>query len=289
MTNAKNVVKQHHATLDWVTITTTSKWDIGKLEQMFYTESEVLPHQMKALSPWAMRQFKGRQANNLKIGWDGPKAVCMQFVGDQADKYGEYLLQLFSDVTRVDLAVTVLLDPAQEGWHLHLYERAKAYALGAANRPGVVKIENHKDGVTIYSGKRVSDRYLRVYDKGVQALDYQPGRVLRYEVEYKGKRAIAAWRHLRATRDVGLSIASQVAYEFDRRKFLVLWDSTNPQNAIHLQTRVLGMERKLEWLRTQVRPTVRRLLLADKRMEVYNALGLQYAMELEQIKQKGGE
>jgi DNA relaxase NicK len=128
-------------------------------------------------------------------------------------------------------------------------------------------------GSTCYLGSRQSQFYGRLYDKGAQE-GMEPGWLWRYEVECKKPAAESVVNRLLETEAVSDWVSSYVAQFFDLRGVSPLWHASNIEHAIEIEAKVTSNEQSLQWLRTQVRPTVGRLCVAGLEAEVREALGL---------------
>jgi len=111
--------------------------------------------------------------------------------------------------TRLDCA----LDVYNSGFTVRdFYEGVKDGSIKVPTRTFTL-ISSHSGASkadTCYCGSRESERYLRVYDKGMETNSAEPGEWLRIELEIKGKRAKAGWPEL-------LEVGEN---EFSRRQLL---------------------------------------------------------------------
>jgi len=74
--------------------------------------------------------------------------------------------------------------------------------------------------------------------------------------------------------DVPTFIAEYVARFFEARGVAIPWLRTNVDCAIEIGTYVQSSEKTLEWLRTQVKPALGRLIVEGREQEAMEALGL---------------
>lgn len=139
----------------------------------------------------------------------------------------------------------------------------------------------------------MSDQMGRIYDKGREQADREngqggtrcevipQGKIWRYEVEFKAYRAKKVAHYLSEKSglwpDVNTGIGGMVAHWFlDRDVSLpyeLQWDILG--FSAELSATVTDDEKTLNWLSTQVSPSVARLLKSGKRDEILLALGLE--------------
>jgi DNA relaxase NicK len=131
-------------------------------------------------------------------------------------------------------------------------------------------------GNTLYLGRRVSDVFMRVYDKHRESkLDHYKG-CWRFEVQYNNR---AAWTTMQALAEHNFDdewLRDRVLSEFMKRGIsgaglkrgtCAVPFRRDPRPASSSSSR-------LAWLKSQVRPTVDQLVQAGYREEVLVALGL---------------
>lgn len=185
-------------------------------------------------------------------------------------------------VTRIDLAVDAKPAISEPGIAKECYRwisnhgiKKRAYSL----------IENTMGGETLYVGSRQSDSFGRLYDKGVQSGKGRPGELWRYEIELKAARAKEAYMNLLsltgARGNIDSAICSTVYDWFDTRNVPPIFrrNSVLPIG-LSIKAQESSEQRKLMWLRTQVSPSVRELILSGNR-EVLDALGITEFFNLE--------
>jgi len=118
----------------------------------------------------------------------------------------------------------------------------------------------------------------RFYDKGLQTRSAPPGQYLRYEVEYKSAAAVQIAKQTNGLQPGPLS-------EFIRctvhQWFLTRWivpvfepDTDTPGLEVRSVMKQTTADRKLAWLRSQVRPTIQYLFELGLKAEVLRALDI---------------
>lgn len=140
-------------------------------------------------------------------------------------------------------------------------------------------IKSTLGGTTLYVGSRASEEFGRVYDKGVEEkASYQAGHKWRYEIELKGDKAKAGALSLMsmvgAYGDPARAMVGTVYDWFDKRDVPPLFRrSSGPGLDLKLTMSTPTDDKRLLWLRKQVAPTVKELIMSNKR-EVLDALGI---------------
>jgi DNA relaxase NicK len=137
---------------------------------------------------------------------------------------------------------------------------------------------NSKGGATLYVGSRHSQFCGRFYDKGIESGQAAAGKILRYEVEIKKpastKVASVLLGDILAGEASQEEITKYVFHWFMDRGVTPLFKAVGSPYAIEIGAKLeTTNERKLRWLRTQVAPTVVRLLECGLREEISAALG----------------
>jgi hypothetical protein len=125
----------------------------------------------------------------------------------------------------------------------------------------------------------------RIYDKGREMSGKRnevipQGKIWRYEVEFKAYRARRVIKDLKSSGlwgdQLNDAIGSMVVHWFLSRNvslpFELFYDDLH--FSTELSATVTDDQKTLEWLSTQVSPSVKRLLESDKKEEVLVALGL---------------
>lgn len=199
------------------------------------------------------------------------------------------LRALAPNITRIDLQVTVWYPAESDVIIRQQYARAFSDATVADRRARrkVTRWEGNDGGYTFYIGSRSSRAYGRVYDKHKESKDNEYAGAIRYEVELKDEHANQAFRLLRYGKTVKeKQIVSFVAEWFMARGVRADW--TFELGLLELSPvsrETSDTERRLKWLKTQVRHTVIELRKTVDASVILEALGflepLPAASELE--------
>jgi DNA relaxase NicK len=200
--------------------------------------------------------------------------------GEVAEKQVHKIAPAAKNITRLDLCVDVELeepiDDLVEQYYQYNNECSKRrYAL----------IVNNQHGKTLYVGSRQSDQFGRVYDKGVESKTLTPGLLWRYEVELKKPRSKAVYELLHKRYEESKTahtraIFTYVANWFDERDVEPTWNGDLADDiVVSIGKTMTTDDRKIAWLRTQVRPTIEYLVRAGFQERLEEAIGFTLAGE----------
>lgn len=259
--------------VDWLTATTT-KSDIGHTWMKRYDDMRKANQKSQmevGHKKWQALGYKGWATRGMRVGFSEKNGWICILSGEAAGQLWELFIPS-AKVTRIDLAVTVRLGVAMENVAKLYYD-----FLDVPNKaiPKRALIRNSAGGQTFYLGSRTSESFGRVYDKGVEEKSSEPGFRWRYEVEYKKPRSDAISRALGAAREKNShSIISTVHNWFTARGAFPLFRSGGAGLQTETETRIRTPEKKILWLRSQVRPTVQYLLSVGRGNDAIEALGL---------------
>lgn len=255
------------AAIDYLTVTTKTDVETAVLLSELLslksaTELYKLPNY-----PWSFKGFKGRAFEGMRYGVRGEEGIVM-LSGETCQHLWEKVAPLRSKCTRIDMAVTITLADRD----IHVAQDAYTEFVEASTGVGSI-VTSSKGGSTAYVGSRQSQFMGRIYDKGAEQAG-EVGMIWRYELECKKPQSEAIVARLLQTEDVSAFIFSYVSRWFESRGISPRWLATGVYDAIELQAEVSTPNKQLEWLRTQVRPTVGKLINAGLEESVREALAL---------------
>jgi hypothetical protein len=125
--------------------------------------------------------------------------------------------------TRIDVQVTIKLPPQYNPFKIYLDHKYNG-------RAGVTVLDG-PTGSTIYFGSRTSDKFLRLYEK-----QYEDGKYLRLEFEFKGKLARAVYETMRATAVGPTAVFQNYLPKFGLADYIMGWfDTGNDAEPLRLE------------------------------------------------------
>lgn len=266
-------VRAMAATVDWITATGVAGGPAMRLE----TYGRHLVGREAVLGdrrlPWAFYGYVGYQSGRARWG-TRPDGCLLIAASELASETWEHIVRLASHCSRIDLAVTVWLDPPQGGLAREAFNTVDRRP-GERGRPTRRSlIVDGNGGETAYLGARESDWFARVYDKRAQSGAVEFAGAWRYECEVKGRASDGLARRLLASADREASILATVHRHFTRHGLRLPFSSVGDdlRDTTHFDRPPDAA--RLRWLSEQVRPAVADLTARLGLAEVLGALGI---------------
>jgi DNA relaxase NicK len=278
------VIEEQTADVDWLTLTTSD----SSIRELLFAASVEFLKDLKGegytAKPWGMKGYKGWMCGSFRWGTRDTGDIIMMS-GEVARANFGPMLVMCENATRVDLAVTVtvadpVLDLAKQSYE---WLTRGSVADGRLTRKFTF-VENSDGGQTLYIGSRLSDQFGRLYDKGRESSQGKEegipqGKIWRYEVEFKGYRAKRIATQILDNLEVADNIhdflgATVYKWFLSRRVPLIMDTYKNIPFSTEVSAKLSDDETTLNWLSTQVSPSVRRLIQGGKKSQVLDALGL---------------
>jgi len=239
---------------------------------------EAIASEGETLEPWGMEGYRGQRAGGSFWGMRDDGAYC-RLTGHHAHHHFDRVYRPDCNCSRIDLQVTVRLREMDNTiGQLHEAESLSANELlPEKRRRKIWHISGNDGGYTLYIGSLHSPRHGYVYNKEVESGQAKYSRCWRYEVRYKNDHAtivaLGVWSALEL-RVAG--IARTVADFFIDRGCILPWYSELGPELLPIEREVPSdADRKLNWLKTQVRPAVRWLRENGFALEAGEALGME--------------
>lgn len=220
--------------------------------------------------------YEGWQIGKVFFG-EREDGFLLRATGPIADHVAFTLPCTDLSIARIDLAVTVWY---QEDATMVAKERHVAATVSRETRqaPGRLKIrlqDGTGDGDTLYLGSRSSQVFGRVYDKWRASREEFYRHSWRWELQIKDRTADKVYRAIDGEEDRPAAIGSSVAAWFQARG--VDCPAADPGGtvvSIRAPCERSDMNKRLDWLRRQVRPVIARLLKEGHEDAILDALGL---------------
>ncbi len=229
---------------------------------------------------WAFQGYRGTRTESAAVGWrvDG---CCVRLGGFAAGDHWHNVVPLAGHVSRFDCAVTVQAEQGAGGFARQAYRAAIEAKPLVGRKPECTLLISTGGGETCYIGRRISDRFLRIYNKHAESRGVYPLGTWRYEVEYKGSLAEQVARSLVNSTDYAPRLLNTVHEEMVRAGVVPPWpmDSGDAIRPTTVKDKA-DNERRMEWLRTSVRTSIERLTAAYSERDILTALGLWHAPSL---------
>ena len=221
--------------------------------------------------PYQNHGYSGFINEALAYGVKGI-ATYLASTGMPAVELEKLCRPFFPDVTRVDIQATFQFTFTDEYLIQEFYEEQVRLKKIKARHPEP-KMISSATGDTLYLGKR-GGTMARIYDKG-RDYSVDPGRIFRFEVEYRDDQAYNvahALGRVPDTQDLILRKLFDHFYQFAIRLPIEYGGKAEIMNVAPIDK---GHSAYLEWARRVVGPTMRTLSGFNEGVALLNELGIQ--------------
>lgn len=247
----------HAGGVDYITLTARPGRPAQRLGELAKAQRGMMEREGFHVKPCNALGYKGERYGSWFFG-QRDDGVMLRVSG--AD--GMVVIGALSGVgvscSRLDVHATVKAIPRNDMWAVWCAseaQRLRAATVGC-NWAGLKLLETFGRGDTLMVGSRTSEKYGRLYDKERESLDPSYEACWRYEVEYKGDHARAAFERLRAAPSVPRAAAELAAQQW--RAWCVPFPVVDLVSAepLYIPREKPDAERKAAWLMEQVLPTL---------------------------------
>lgn len=232
---------------------------------------------------WAWQAYRGKTFGKLTWGCREDGSI-IRVSGAGAKTMARVGVLRGWRASRIDLQATIRVPPGEDVDKVigGAAQRAAMARAGLEGRPYKIRlIDGYGDGDTLNIGSRSSEAFVRVYNKAKESNESEYANCVRVELEAKGKLAAriwadmpGGWSHDRYSLD--LLLAADKKYSIG----IIPEDGSEHRKLPHIERAKTSLERRLEWLRVAVQPTVKELTAAGWREDVLRALGIDAESEL---------
>lgn len=259
------------AAVDYITAIYTKKVSRETIDALMATYFNDILRRNGTVKKWGWNGYQGWTAESVQYGTREDSSI-VRVAGSECLKLWETVGEHLDNCTRLDLAVTVLLE--REGYDLgHTYfEQVQNVPTDLTAWRNYSIIMNTEGGTTFYVGKRSSGNFGRIYDKGAESSVAEANKLWRYEVEIKKPLANLAISDLMKAPEPASFIKSYVHQWFTARGINPVFDDGGDNIAMEVAARAKSIDRTLGWLTTQVRASIERLKLQGYGEQVKDAL-----------------
>lgn len=259
--------------VDWLTLTVRREDGIEDLLRSGFELTLEQVHRGNKPKPWGFMGYIGSHCGSITYG-DRQDGAILQITGQEANEFFGETLWLKPKCTRIDLQVTATFPDAEIAYAANAYRQLRSQPLAKGRPTKGMLYANTDGGMTCYVGSPASDHRGRIYDKWRESNDDHYKYAWRWEVESRAETAEAVFDALATSEDRAKTILGYVGRWFESRGITVpLPHEDCPTLSPPLHDRS-DTERKLEWLREQVSPTVRWLCGQGRGDDVTMALSL---------------
>lgn len=244
--------------LDWLTV--TSKQKIHGILLASRSDELVASELVEGAisTPFSRSGYVGFDVGRVGVGIRDMDCIC-RLSGALAQQRWRELAAVVTNCSRIDLQVTARFELPAKQVISRLFRRLKTQSQKQKGGPTLSLWQESDGDSTIYLGKRSSERFARIYDKGAESgMDHYQNAV-RFEVEVKGDLAWSFWSKLKEAhyQDVGpypshgekSLVRDCVVDYFNQRgvKLAIALDGTALLRSAGTRS---DLVRRLEWLRS---------------------------------------
>ena len=268
-----NFVEVVDCGVDWITVTCSDSIKAQQLVGLAAIWMQAEKHLGNEQLTWSQYGYEGFHCGQIFLGQrhDG---VIVRMSGLAAWSNWKKAVALSTHVSRIDVQVTVRYQrDATQQISAHYKTAMRAKKRGDIKR-SVSMFRSDDGSATLYLGKRSSEAFCRIYEKGLESkLDHYQCCV-RYEIEFKNDRAgICAQELMAADDELAVSKGIVVSY-LDDARICLPWLGKVTLTSIRAPTTKAGDRTSLEWLKSQVGPVIARLLERGHHDAILSSLGV---------------
>lgn len=202
-----------------------------------------------------VRGYRGRQTNRLFVG-NRSDGTILRASSDAAEDLALRAIGYADNVSRLDIQVTAQPHEGSPDLAGMAYATIAGGFRTRGRIPTVTLIKTNKGGRTLYVGRRVSDVYLRLYNKSAEEGVREVPARWRYEVELKNAIAKKTAQAIAASKAPNVAINSLVYRHFGVRGMVPVFGRADDPPSCTVDRQPSNLARRLKWLATQVYPVV---------------------------------
>ncbi|AXH78371.1 MAG: replication initiation factor [Circular genetic element sp.] len=258
--------------IDWITVTST---DRKNNISMATKAAQLVRYEIQngnIRKPWGMSGFTGWKAGSIQFGKRDDELI-VRLGSNLAHDNWRFFYALANNCSRIDLECTTRTDADAHRRVRRHWKEATRYQQQRARQAFVGHYSGNDKSETLYLGRRVSDIFGRIYDKGRESkLDHYQNAV-RYEIELKGARARDTAAQLYAEPSEIPAVCSRVA-GFLKKRGVVLPRCWASEYHLGRPRPACDRDRMLAWMQKAIRPSAIALASSGSLDLLLDALGL---------------
>lgn len=272
-------MKMHDAGVDWLTMT----WEPGHpnyIRALTNVRAEMSIRAVAGdeLMPYHWNGYTGEKQGKIAYG-ERHDGLVVRVSGRDARHIAQMLKERNASgkATRIDFQTTAKTNQANEVYLRRLREKVRHGVSGENGIPArnLASYSHRGRDCGVAVGSRCSGAYIRIYDKSLEQSNRVEKGLIRYEVEYKGKKAREAWKMYQSSAQPYYLACSLTKAECEVIGVEMEWLLAVEQVEFVSSYEGTSVDKKMAWLARFVRPTIHYLLARIPREEILEALGLQ--------------
>jgi len=247
--------------IDWITTTTKSNVRnliVSRITEYWIAQAKTAGHDVH---DFAWQGYVGSRTEGISFG-ERADGTLVRLSGEAARMHGAILAGRVDHVSRLDLQITVQDENISRDWSEIAADVMSTDRRVSDGTTALSVISSNRSKSSLYLGRRISERYYRIYDKHAESKGAWPEGSWRFEVEYKGKRAEHWAEVIRSgasepgdTRQIVTDAFRDYGFALPTAPLPRVWHDVSPRP-------ITTDERRLHYLGTCVRPMVQKLVEA---------------------------
>ena len=221
---------------------------------------------------WGLSGFEGFQVGSIQAGTRDIESL-VRISGRVAHDHWTTFYDLSDNCSRIDLQVTARGSSSPRSVIAGCYRALRRHRRTLAKGSEITLVSSVGSGSTIYVGKRISDKFLRIYDKHAESGLDQWRDCVRYELELKNREALRRSAEVRSAEDPGTVTRDQIAGYLRDKGHAPRWAPLVTASS-GWPERTDDCARSLRYVESCVAPMVQRLAASVGAPRVLEALGL---------------
>ena len=206
-----------------------------------------------------MAGYAGESSGRIRYG-QNPTGTVVAISGALADELAVEALSYAHNCSRIDLAVTTRHTPGDLQLAKRLAAEYDGWRAHSRKPPTPTLIDGRGLGDTLYLGRRTSDRYVRLYNKGLESKSAQYLDCWRLECEYKGVTAASVAAAAAGAADRLAWVAAELRVWLLSHGLHPWWPDSCDRVSNRSFHRRADADSRLAWIDAQVMPSLRWLV-----------------------------
>lgn len=271
--------------VDWLTVTASDPMKGTRLGQFAVEKMRDQLAEGDRQKPWGMAGYNGWSVGSVQTG-EREDSIIVRLGSLLAKSNWRMFYQTSDSCSRLDCQYTLRSTIEPKKLIQKHYRSATAHHK-KDKRPGTVSLFTSSDGSsTLYLGKRTSEQFGRIYDKGAESGLPEYEGAIRYEVEFKGMRARQVAELLYSSQQELLDVSVRVSTFFTARGVCPQIPTIDvrgrplpanfcfPSGLAPIGRKLTDRDRRLQWIAKSVAPFATELVSEGKGEMLLTALGL---------------
>lgn len=259
-------VESRSAGIDWLTLTLPSNAVLAdQWVEHALTVLDRIVEQGYELRYRTLQGYYGVSAGNCFVG-SREDGHIVQLTGHHANDHFVEVWRPACHCSRLDVQCTIKYRDMPQDVAKECYEHATLdnLRLPVTRRRKLTIISSSGGGDTFYLGSHSSDQFARIYNKAVQSEDISYERSWRFELVYKNDMATRLAVRCPYNSVERADWATSVVYQWLKARGVTYSGLTADERSVLPLSRTLptDVEKRMQWLRKQVKPTVMKLVAA---------------------------